>query len=84
MPFIQIREAKIHYRVFGESGPGLTHITGGRRGRNELIPCTEKITDKGFTVCLHDRRKPGAPDVIMSCQDCDSEIWADGLCVCVD
>ena len=81
MPFIQIREAKIHYRVFGESGPWLTLITGGRRGFNEFIPFAEKIAAKGFQVLLHDRRNTGASDVIIAGQDGEEEIWADDLAV---
>ncbi len=84
MPFIQIRDAKIHYRVFGDSGPWLTLITGGRRGFNEFIPFAEKIAAKGFQVLLHDRRNTGASDVIIAGQDGEEEIWADDLAVLLD
>ena len=79
MPFLHIREVQIHYRVFGESGPWLALITGGRRGFNEFIPFAEKIAAKGFRVLLHDRRNTGASDVVIEGQDGEEEIAADDL-----
>ena len=48
MPFIKIRDVNIHYRIFGETGPWVVLITGGRRGFNEFILFAEKIANKGF------------------------------------
>jgi pimeloyl-ACP methyl ester carboxylesterase len=84
MPIIKIREANIHYRVFGETGPWLALITGGRRGFNEFIPFAEKIAAKGFQVLLHDRRNTGGSDVIIAGRDGEEEIWADDLDVLLD
>jgi len=81
MPFSKVRDVTLHYRVFGQTGPWLALITGGRRGFNEFIPFAEKIAAKGFQVLLHDRRNTGASDVLIAGQDGEEEIWADDLAV---
>ncbi len=84
MPFLQIRDVQIHYRVVGDTGPWLTLVTGGRRGFNEFIPFAEKIAAKGFRVLLHDRRNTGASDVLIAGHDGEEEIWADDLFVLLE
>jgi pimeloyl-ACP methyl ester carboxylesterase len=84
MPFLHIRDVQIHYRVYGDTGPWLALITGGRRGFNEFIAFAEKIAAKGFRVLLHDRRNTGASDVLIAGQDGEEEIWADDLAVLLD
>jgi pimeloyl-ACP methyl ester carboxylesterase len=84
MPFLPIRDVQIHYRVYGETGPWLALITGGRRGFNEFIAFAEKIAAKGFRVLLHDRRNTGASDVLIAGADGEEEIWADDLAVLLD
>jgi len=79
MPFLQIRDVQIHYRVMGDTGPWLALVTGGRRGFSEFIPFAEKIATKGFRVLLHDRRNTGASDVLIAGHDGEEEIWADDL-----
>jgi pimeloyl-ACP methyl ester carboxylesterase len=69
---------------FGQTGPWLALITGGRRGFNEFIPFAEKIAAKGFQVLLHDRRNTGASDVLIAGQDGEEEIWADDLAVLLE
>jgi pimeloyl-ACP methyl ester carboxylesterase len=81
MPFLHIRDVRIHYRVFGDSGPWLALITGGRRGFNEFVAFAEKIAAQGFRVLLHDRRNTGASDVLIAGEDGEEEIWADDLAV---
>jgi len=84
MPFLHIRDVQIHYRVYGDTGPWLALITGGRRGFNEFIAFAEKIAAKGFRVLLHDRRNTGASDVLIAGHDGEEEIWADDLAVLLD
>ena len=84
MPFSKVREVTLHYRVFGQTGPWLALMTGGRRGFNEFIPFAEKIAAKGFQVLLHDRRNTGASDVLIAGHDGEEEIWADDLAVLLD
>jgi pimeloyl-ACP methyl ester carboxylesterase len=84
MPFSKVRDVTLHYRVFGQTGPWLALITGGRRGFNEFIPFAEKIAAKGFQVLLHDRRNTGASDVLIAGHDGEEEIWADDLAVLLD
>ena len=81
MPFLHVRDVNIHYRVFGDNGPWLALITGGRRGFNEFIAFAEKIAANGFRVLLHDRRNTGASDVLIAGEDGEEEIWADDLAV---
>ena len=80
----QIRDVNSHYRIFGETGPWVVLITGGRRGFNEFISFAEKIAIKGFQVLLHDRRNTGASDVLITGQDGEEEIWADDLAILAD
>ena len=84
MPFLTVRDVQLHYRIYGDTGPWLALITGGRRGFNEFIAFAEKIADKGFQVLLHDRRNTGASDVMIAGQDGEEEIWADDLAVLLD
>ena len=79
MPFIDIRNVKLHYRVVGERGPWLALITGGRRGFNEFVPLAEKIDAHGVRVLLHDRRNTGASDVVIDGSEGEEEIWTDDL-----
>ena len=79
MPDMLIRGAKIHYRVFGASGPWLALVTGGRRGFAEFIPFADQLAALGCRVVLHDRRNTGASDVIIDGEDGEEEIWADDL-----
>ena len=65
MPALNIRNVNIHYRVFGERGPWLALITGGRRGFAEFVPLAGKIAAHGVRVLLHDRRNTGASDVVI-------------------
>jgi len=84
MPFLTVRDVQLHYRVYGDAGPWLALITGGRRGFNEFIAFAEKIAAKGFRVLLHDRRNTGASDVLIAGDDGEEEIWADDLAVLLD
>jgi pimeloyl-ACP methyl ester carboxylesterase len=69
----------IHYRVFGERGPWLALITGGRRGFGEFVPLAEKIAEHGVRVLIHDRRNTGASDIVIDGTDGEEEIWTDDL-----
>lgn len=79
-----IRGVKIHFRVYGDQGPWVALVTGGRRGFNEFIAFAEKIAAQGFQVLLHDRRNTGASDVLIAGDDGEEEIWADDLAALLD
>jgi pimeloyl-ACP methyl ester carboxylesterase len=83
MPALNIRNVNIHYRVFGERGPWLALITGGRRGFAEFVPLAGKIAAHGVRVLLHDRRNTGASDVVIEGAQFpdlgEEEIWTDDL-----
>ena len=79
MPHLNIRGANIHYRVFGEEGPWLALITGGRRGFGEFVPLAQKIAAHGVRVLIHDRRNTGASDIVVDGTDGEEEIWTDDL-----
>jgi pimeloyl-ACP methyl ester carboxylesterase len=79
MPTIKIRDVNLHYRLFGERGPWLALITGGRRGFAEFVPLAQKIAAHGVRVVLHDRRNTGASDVLIEGQEGEEEIWTDDL-----
>jgi len=79
MPFLNIRDVNLHYRVFGNRGPWLALITGGRRGFNEFVPLAEKIAAHGVRVVLHDRRNTGASDILIDGDEGEEEIWTDDL-----
>jgi pimeloyl-ACP methyl ester carboxylesterase len=79
MPLMNIRGANIHYRIFGEQGPWLVLITGGRRGFGEFVPLAEKIAAHGIRVLIHDRRNTGASDIVIDGTDGEEEIWTDDL-----
>ena len=84
MAFAQVRGVRLHYEVFGDSGPWFALTTGGRRGYDEFAPLARKIAAEGFRVLLHDRRNTGASDVLIAGDDGEEEIWADDLAVLLD
>ena len=81
MPFASIRGVRIHYEVYGEQGPWLALITGGRRGYQEFVPLAKKIAAHGIRVLVHDRRNTGASDVLIDALGDlgEEEIWTDDL-----
>lgn len=84
MHFATIRGVRIHYRVWGDTGPWVALVTGGRRGFQEFISFAEKMAAQGFQVLLHDRRNTGASDVLIAGDDGEEEIWADDLALLLD
>ena len=79
MSFATVRGVRIHYEVFGERGPWLALITGGRRGFQEFVPLAKKIAAHGIRVLIHDRRNTGASDVLIEGEIGEEEIWTDDL-----
>jgi pimeloyl-ACP methyl ester carboxylesterase len=84
MKHASIRGVQLHYRVFGDHGPWVALVTGGRRGFQEFIDIAQKIATQGFQVLLHDRRNTGASDVLIAGEDGEEEIWADDLALLLD
>lgn len=79
MSIQNIRGVNINYEVFGDSGPWVALVTGGRRGYAEFLGFARKIADKGYRVLLHDRRNTGASDVLIQGEEGEEELWADDL-----
>jgi pimeloyl-ACP methyl ester carboxylesterase len=79
MPIADVRGVKINYAVFGDAGPWLALMTGGRRAHNEFIALARKIAAEGFRVLLHDRRNTGASEIVIAGDEGEEEIWADDL-----
>jgi pimeloyl-ACP methyl ester carboxylesterase len=79
MSLQNIRGVNINYEVFGDHGPWVALVTGGRRGYAEFLGFARKIADKGFRVLLHDRRNTGASDVRIEGEEGEEELWADDL-----
>lgn len=84
MRFVEVRGARIHYEVIGESGPWVALTTGGRRSFHEFLPLGRKIATAGFRVLLHDRRNTGASDTTIEGDDGEEEIWAEDLHALLD
>lgn len=74
-----VRGVTIHYRVFGEDGPWVALITGGRRGYGEFTSLATKLAAEGFRVLLHDRRNTGASSIAMTADEVEEAVWADDL-----
>ncbi|OGA19378.1 MAG: hypothetical protein A3H32_00525 [Betaproteobacteria bacterium RIFCSPLOWO2_02_FULL_63_19] len=79
MPVANVRGIKISHEVFGDSGPWLALMPGGRRGYGEFVPLARKIAARGFHVLLHDRRNTGASEILIEGSEGEEEIWADDL-----
>jgi pimeloyl-ACP methyl ester carboxylesterase len=79
MPVADVRDVKIHYETFGESGPWVALTTGGRRAHGEFVPLAKKIAAEGYRVLLHDRRNTGASQMLFAGKDGEEEIFADDL-----
>ena len=79
-----VRGVTINYEVFGNEGPWVALITGGRRGYKEFIPLASKIADEGFRVLLHDRRNTGSSDILIASNEVEEITWADDLAILLD
>jgi pimeloyl-ACP methyl ester carboxylesterase len=75
----EIRGALLRYETFGEAGPWVALMPGGRRGFDELVPLARKLASRGSRVLLHDRRNCGASDIVIDGDLGEEEIWADDL-----
>ncbi len=79
MPIAKVRGVNIRYAIYGEKGPMVALITGGRRGHDEFVPLAQKVAAEGYRVLLHDRRNTGASDVLIEGEDGEEAIWTDDL-----
>jgi pimeloyl-ACP methyl ester carboxylesterase len=79
MSVANVRGVKIHYRVFGQSGPWVALTTGGRRDHSEFTGLAERLAAEGYRVVLHDRRNTGASDIVIDGDEGEEAIWADDL-----
>jgi pimeloyl-ACP methyl ester carboxylesterase len=74
-----VRGVTLNYEVFGNDGPWVALITGGRRGYGEFKSLAGKLSAEGFRVLLHDRRNTGASSISMSADEVEEAVWADDL-----
>ena len=74
-----VRDVAINYEVFGEDGPWVTLMTGGRRSYGEFSSLAKKVSVQGFRVLLHDRRNTGSSGIAMTAEDTEEAVWADDL-----
>src|SRR5689334_18393015 len=79
MATANVRGVKIHYEVFGTSGPWVALTTGGRRDLSEFTGLAQRLAAEGFRVVLHDRRNTGASDIVIDGDEGEEAIWADDL-----
>lgn len=79
MPVANIRGVNIRYQTFGEDGPWVALIPGGRRSHDEFIPLAKRMAAEGYRVLLHDRRNTGASDILIAGADGEEPIWTDDL-----
>ncbi len=84
MPTTRINGLSIYYQVFGNDGPWLTLVTGGRRGHQEFAPLAARIAQGGFRVLLHDRRNTGASDIRIAGDVPEEILWSDDLASLLD
>lgn len=77
MDFVNNEGVRLHYEIFGEQGPWLALVSGGRRSGAEFLPLARRISALGFRVVLHDRRNTGASQVLIEGERGEEEIWAD-------
>lgn len=74
-----VRGVTVNFEVFGEDGPWVALVTGGRRGYEEFKSLAGKLSAEGFRVLLHDRRNTGASSISMSADEVEEAVWADDL-----
>lgn len=79
MATAKVHGLNINYEVFGDNGPWVALITGGRRGYREFVSLARKIAGRGFRVLLHDRRNTGASDILIEGEEVEEAVWADDL-----
>ncbi len=79
MATAKVHGLNINYEIFGDSGPWVALITGGRRGHQEMVPLARKIAAAGHRVLLHDRRNTGASDILIESHEVEEATWADDL-----
>jgi len=79
MPTARVRGLEIYYEIFGEGGPFVALITGGRRGFDEFVPLAKKIAAEGYRVLLHDRRNTGRSEMRLAAEETEETTWSDDL-----
>ena len=79
MPIASILGLQINYETFGDDGPWVALVTGGRRGYQEFIPLAKRLAGGGFRVLLHDRRNTGSSDIALEAHEVEEATWADDL-----
>jgi pimeloyl-ACP methyl ester carboxylesterase len=79
MPVANVNGVNIFYQVFGDRGPWVALITGGRRGHDEFVPLAQKLAAAGHRVVLHDRRNTGRSDVLIAGDVAEEILWLDDL-----
>ena len=77
MPFANVHDAHINYKVLGTHGSWVALSPGGRRDMSAIEPLAQHVARAGFRVLIMDRRNCGASDVVITGQSSEYEIWAD-------
>lgn len=79
MPLANLPGAQIHYEIFGERGPWVVAIQGGRHPLEELSEFASAVASCGFRVLLHDRRNCGRSSLDFETEATEDEIWVGDL-----
>jgi len=79
MPFANVRDVKMNYKVLGDHGPWVALSPGGRRDISGIELLAGKVADTGHRVVIFDRRNCGASDVVIDGNESEYEIWADDI-----
>ena len=86
MPYIEINNVSLRYKMLGKSGPWVVLTPGGHLPLESLEPLGRALSNNGHRVLLHDRRNCGYSDVSItrrldeSRRDlAEQEIWIEDL-----
>ena len=79
MPYKNIRGARIHYEIVGDSGDWVALTPGGRLGLDHVRGIAGELAAAGYRVVIHDRRNCGDSDVLLGGDEPEHEIWTDDL-----
>lgn len=82
--FAIINDVRIHYRIFGESGPVVIAMSGGREPIVEILEFGRTLGQQGFRVILYERRNCGKSSLDFKTSGAEEDIWANDLCGLMD
>ena len=84
LPVAVLPSAHIHYRIFGDTGPWIVVMSGGRKPIDVVLQFAKTFAQQGFRVVLYERRNCGRSSMNFKDLRKEEDIWVEDLCHLLD